>query len=400
MSKPKARKPRVLEAREPEPFRLTRVALQNYRSIVSCRVELGPLTALVGPNGAGKSNFLDALRFTGEALRLGVDAALDARGGLRSLARASHGHPLRLVVRLDFRVGARRGSYAFAFDRGVRGAARVAREECIVGDDHFDVRGGDVVRFSHSHAPRATTDGLYLTTASGFRPFDEVHAALRRLAIYHLNPDAMRSPLGRDPGALLLRDGSNVAAILRSLPERDAARVTEYLGVIVPGLCGVRAESIGGFDVLGFEQVLGGETFRFDARQMSDGTLRALGILIALFQPGAGPLIGIEEPELAVHPGALDALLEAMRAASESRQIVLTSHSPELLGDKHWSDDQIRVVELVDGATTIGAVDEHVRKVLRDRLFTPGELLVAGQLLPARPKRSVSRRPMFTGDDV
>ena len=63
---------------------ITRVRLRNYKSVAACDVELAPLTLLVGPNGSGKSNFLDALRFTAQALRFSLDHALRDRGGIRS----------------------------------------------------------------------------------------------------------------------------------------------------------------------------------------------------------------------------------------------------------------------------------------------------------------------------
>ena len=62
---------------------LTRVVLENYKSIAHGDVRLGPLNYLVGPNGAGKSNFLDALRFVADALTHSVEQALCARGGRR-----------------------------------------------------------------------------------------------------------------------------------------------------------------------------------------------------------------------------------------------------------------------------------------------------------------------------
>ena len=64
-----------------EPPTLTRVSLRNYKSIPSCQINMAPLTILVGSNGAGKSNFLDALRFTSQALRFSLDHALRERGG-------------------------------------------------------------------------------------------------------------------------------------------------------------------------------------------------------------------------------------------------------------------------------------------------------------------------------
>lgn len=91
-----------------------RVRLQNYKSIKACDVTLGPLAVLVGPNGSGKSNFLDALRFTTDALSTTLDNALRDRGGINEVRRRSGGHPNNFAVRLDFRLpSAGTGFYSF-----------------------------------------------------------------------------------------------------------------------------------------------------------------------------------------------------------------------------------------------------------------------------------------------
>ena len=86
------------------PF-LTRVVIENYKSISACDVRLGPLTFLVGPNGAGKSNFLDALRFVSDALETSFDHALSERGGLYWVRhRSGVTGALDFGIRLEFKL--------------------------------------------------------------------------------------------------------------------------------------------------------------------------------------------------------------------------------------------------------------------------------------------------------
>jgi len=123
------------------------------------------------------------------------------------------------------------------------------------------------------------------------------------------------------------------------------------------------------------------------AENMSDGTLRALGVLTALFQSVNGgakhvPLVGIEEPEVAVHPGAAGVLRDALRTAAEATQVIVTSHSPDLLEDKDVGDESILGVANVTGETKIGSLNEAGRSAIRDRLYTAGELLRLNQLTP------------------
>ena len=128
-------------------------------------------------------------------------------------------------------------------------------------------------------------------------------------------------------------------------------------------------------------------SLRFLANNMSDGTLRALGILVALFQGNQEaqkrvPLVGIEEPEIALHPGAVAVLLDGLRDAADRTQVIITTHSPDLLDDKHLDVESILAVEAHDGNTVIAPVDDASRSVVRDRLFTAGELLRSNQLQP------------------
>jgi len=87
-----------------------------------------PLTILVGSNGAGKSNFLDALRFTSQALRFSLDHALRERGGINEVRRRSRGHPNHFGIRLDFQLPESSGWYAF--EVGAKPQARyIVRKE-------------------------------------------------------------------------------------------------------------------------------------------------------------------------------------------------------------------------------------------------------------------------------
>ena len=93
-------------------------------------------------------------------------------------------------------------------------------------------------------------------------------------------------------------------------------------------------------------------------------------------------LVGIEEPEIALHPGAVAVLLDGLRDAAHRTQVIVTTHSPDLLEDKHLDVESILAVEAHGGNTAIAPVDEVGRSVVRDKLFTIGELLRIDQLQP------------------
>ena len=240
--------------------------------------------------------------------------------------------------------------------------------------------------------PPASGDRLYLVAAAGLPDFRPLYDALSHMGFYNLNPDEIRDLQPPDPGEVLRRDGGNLASVLGLMARDDEQthkRVVEFLSKVVPGVTNVYVKHVGIKETLEFRQQMGinRSLWRFLAENMSDGTLRALGVLMALFQASMGggkrvPLVGIEEPEAAVHPGAAGVLRDALQAASAVTQVLVTSHSPDLIDDKSVGHDKILAVENVNGETKIGPVDEAGRSAIRDRLYTAGELLRQNQLTP------------------
>ena len=102
------------------------------------------------------------------------------------------------------------------------------------------------------------------------------------------------------------------------------------------------------------------------------------------------PLVGIEEPELALHPAAVGVLIDSLRDASRVTQVLVTSHSPDLLDNPQLDGDAILAVVADAGTTTIGSLDETGRSALHDRLYTAGELLRLNQLAPDPAAKKLS----------
>ena len=135
---------------------------------------------------------------------------------------------------------------------------------------------------------------------------------------------------------------------------------------------------------------------RFFAGNISDGALRALGVLVALFQSKGDPmhrrhLVGIEEPESVLHPVAASVLFDSLTDASQLAHVVVTSHSADLLDNDTIPESTILAVLSEQAETRIGPLDEAGRSALRDHLFTAGELLRMDQLRPD-PQRSAPRQ--------
>ena len=380
-----------------DPF-IKRVTIRNYKSIAACRVELGPLMFLVGPNGSGKSNFLDALRFVADALRISLDFALRDRGSIKEVRRRSGGHPTHFSLRLDFGLpSGQDGHYAFRVGAKPAGGFEVQIEECRIRtvmrpDAYFRIDRGTVADASFSPHPAALPDRLFLVAASGIPEFRPIFDGLSAIEVYNFNPGAIGGMQSPDPGDILRRDGGNAASVWQRLPEEIRDLIVSDIGRIAPGIAGIDYRALGSRETVEFRQAVHGQDhpWRFQADSMSDGTLRAFGVLLALYQGSVAsehlrrPLtVGMEEPETALHPAAARILLGALRDGSRRCQVLVTSHSPDLLDDPDILSDSLLAVENHEGATRIGPIDDAGIEMMKERLFTPGELLRQSQLTPA-----------------
>jgi predicted ATPase len=388
---------------------ITRVVLENYKSIAFCDVKLGPLSILVGPNGAGKSNFLDALRFLSEAMNISIAKSFDRRGGFGRVIRRADPASTHMGFRVEFiTADGTPGHYSVRLRKDETEGCINEKEHCVVGvgsDNSYLVVEGVA-----NPGPELGRGSLYLPIAANPR-FGSVSKLLGGFRFYNLNPEELVQQVSdavsnRD----LSDDGSNLANVVnylsvRKLLEPDASsvldRIVQYLQVVNPQIAAVDTLAFGGSRNLRF--FLTGSADAFYPRQMSDGTLRSLAVLVALFQPSPmNPvsLVGLEEPETALHPAAAGVLFDAMREASASVQVLATTHSADLLDKKEIDTDAILSVELIDGTTRIGHLDHTGRQALKQQMYTPGELMRMNYLRPESsrvPDESEIESELFKG---
>jgi predicted ATPase len=376
------------------PF-LRRVTISNYKSIGKCDVHLGPFTVLVGRNGAGKSNFLDALRFVADGLQTTLEQAIRSRGGIDMVRRKSTGHPRNFAVGLEVELSENQiARYEFGVKAKERGGFAIRDEFAeIVGGQkgRFKIRDGQLVEAPQENMVAASTDRLYLVQASGYPAFRTLYERLASMGFYNLNPQAMKELQSPDAGELLQREGGNIASVIARLARDQPAimqRIQEYLATIVPNIAEVERAELGPRETLQFKQKMAGaqNPWKFYAANMSDGTLRSLGNLVAVTQlanqRAPVSLVGLEEPETALHPAAISALMDALREAAVHTQIVVTTHSPDLLDEVDLDRETVLAVVAEEGKTRIAPIDEASRKAIENHLYTPGEMLRLDQLGP------------------
>ena len=415
---------------DPSPF-LRRVRIANFTSMQDVDVTLGPLTILVGLNAAGKSNFLDALRFVSEVLTGSLAQAVAARGGIAAVWRqgVQEQATMRLTINLDVMVEAKDPAHRagpsswqavnYGFDLRVTsdgdhgrmpvvdrewchlGAGSLADGAAWIGDDGesdpvyptgFVVERGRVLRApDYLHGPVAGPGRLLLPAAARWLPFAPVHAALSSMSFHAVSPTVMRQVEVRSGQRRLGPSGERLGEVLGHLARQSPttkARIDDYVAAIVPGAVGVDEYVLGRRSAVRLRMVDPGTgaTREFDPESMSDGTLSAAGTLAALFQPdslnGSIPLVGVEEPELGLHPTAAGVLLDALTEASEHVQVIAATQSADLLDREDFQADWARVVRMRDGVTTVDPVDEGSRAAVAANLATLGDLLRSNQLTP------------------
>ena len=373
--------------------------LARFRSLPSVTVELDNPTFLVGENGTGKSNVADAFAFLAEAMASPLPAVFERRGGIDAVGHRSsaRGRPSALeihVVLENLDDETKRATYEFKLRSLKRYEFEVVRERCVVegrdGSRNFLARDGTIFRSSMSVLdPVLKADALALPLAGGDRRFAMVLQFLSEMCVYRIESAALREIRNPDAGSRLRSDGSNAASVLRRIEREspgDWQTIRELLESIVPGTIGVDSKKHGDKLSLEFtQQWPESKRVRFKAYNMSDGTLRALGLLAAVFQRPAPSVLVIEEPEATMHPGALGTILDLLRHAGRFMQVVVTTHSPDILDAKWIEDRHLRIVGWETGATSVSPVSDASRGVLRDRLMGAGELMRSNALTAAEP---------------
>jgi predicted ATPase len=370
--------------------------IQNYKSLASTVVNLRRFTVLVGVNGAGKSNFIDALRFINECLVGTISLPIQNRGGIGAVRRKSRGHPRSFGFRLGIELESEKyADFSFEIAPEPRGAFEVKRERCAIRsfmgrEDSYEIEHGKFIQEVKGIRAKIEPDRLALPLLSATEEFHPVYDYLINMRFYSLALDKIRGLQEADSGEVLKRDGSNAAAVLREIMKRkpnEYNQVCQLLSKVVPGTSSAEYVQIGQKETIRFKQEVEGDDapWAFDSVSMSDGTLRVLGILLSVFQVSTPSLIAIEEPEASIHPAALDVLVDILKAGTHhATQIIITTHSPDLIDNRNIDNDEILVVESIRGKTTIAPIGLIPREMIKNHLYTPGEMLRSGELEPDR----------------
>ncbi len=380
--------------------------LKGFRSVRAGQIVFDNPTFLVGRNGSGKSNIADAFAFLAEAMTLPLQEVIDRRGGIESVLTKNSETNLGIAVDLDlpeaaktlttnWMVGPVSAHYAFEAKALPDYKLEIIREQSVItlanGTKQWFNREqntltANVDPLTGLNSGWLVSSNLAMPLINNLFPFHLVGRILQAMRVYAIEPAKLRDMQDPDSGTSLRSDGANAAsvfeAIERGSPE-DVQRIGEFLSAIVPNTKIVDIVQHGKKLALEFTQEWdGAKKLDFEAFSMSDGTLRAFGLLLAVFQRTTPSLIVVEEPEASLHPAATGVILDVLRQASQKMQVVVSTHSPEILDAKWIEDKHLRVVHWEKGVTSISRVSEMSRKALQDHLMQAGELMRSEALEP------------------
>jgi len=346
---------------------IERLQVRAFKGLREFDIRPGRVNLLIGANGTGKTNFTDLIEFISKICPMGLSGALKSFGGLAQVRTRlpGVGTPYKFKITLtlgeDPYRGIQRAYYHFTLAQS--NEVKVQKEvlDAVVykrspgrplkpGFPRFDQDQPIELSF-HREGTQVIEQSAYLESILSPEFDDEqelVLAAYGRLGelrtlsdylaswrVYNIVAGiAKRSTGGSD--VELARDGANIVPYVARMLEKKQmrARLLSDLQEAVPYIQDIRPDRVLTFQTLRFKEWDGIE---FQMPEMSDGTIRLLGLLAVLRQPVPPAVIVIEEPENAMHMYAIAYLLSVVRRVAMAKQfasqVFLTSHSPAVVDE-------------------------------------------------------------------
>ena len=350
--------------------RLDRLDIRGFKSIRALDgFEPRALNVLIGPNGAGKSNFIDLFHMLARMAEGHLQIYVAEQDGPDSLMFGGRKRTERIEAEFTF------GANGYRFE------LMPAGRRLVFSNETTRVFGSDSEMHSHSLGsghPESNLQAAEEVGADRLAPY--VRKAIAGWRVYHFHDTSTTAPFRQAHSLrnnfILKPDGGNLGAFLRRLRERysDSHRqIVETVRLAAPffGDFVYRKEIGDSIELEWFhaddpDTVLG-------PRQLSDGTLRFICLSTLLLQPVElqPELILIDEPELGLHPAALTLLAEMLQHAGDSRQVIASTQSADLVSELEPED--VVVVDRREGASTFTRLDrDDLREWLEE--YALGEL--------------------------
>ena len=342
---------------------LSRLIIKGFKSIRECDLELSSLNVLIGPNGVGKSNLIGFFRMIQQILAQNLQVYVSKQGGPDALLHFGRKTTEKLSAELYFG----NNGYKFTLEPTQDNRMMFASEALW-----WNVTGDRVVGRGHFES---TVEREYS------RIKDYALAAMKSWRVYHFHDTsdtALVKGIQQIHDSEYLRpDARNLAAFLLRLsvqyPE-SYERIVKLVRMIAPFFGDFRLKPTpGNQDTIELQWTEKGEDIPFKAHQLSDGTLRFICLATLLLQPALlqPETIWIVEPELGLHPYAIQLVAALIRSASKSRQLIISTQSADFLSE--FVPEDVIVTERSGGSSIFTRLDSDQLKLWLEK-YTLGEL--------------------------
>ena len=343
---------------------ITRVQLLNWKNFREIDVKLGERCFIVGANASGKSNFIDALRFLRDIAKQsgGLQEAVESRGGItkiRCLAARVHTEVSITVELGEIEASESTWKYHLSFQHtggGIRkNQVKIISEQVWAGQKlilNRPIASEDEETLKFTHLEQITAN----------KKFREIQSFFENIEYLNVVPQLVRES-GRSYSQVSKEDyyGRNFLEKLSkyNVTKRNAyfRRINEVLKVAVPQLKELNyiTDDMGVPHLEAKYQHWRPNGGKQQEQQFSDGTLRLIGFLFALLDFNS--VILLEEPEINLHTEIIRQLPEFIskiqRSRKPPRQVIITTHSYEMLAGEGVGADEVLVLKTSSEGTTI-----------------------------------------------
>ncbi|NBV06018.1 MAG: DUF2813 domain-containing protein [Proteobacteria bacterium] len=354
---------------------LTRIKISGYKSIKECDLEIGKTNILIGANGAGKSNFIgflkmvNAMLYKPDNVKTYFQLAIALSGGPDALLRYGRKVTEQINGELYF------GNNGYKFELcPTQNNKMVFAKECAywnIGGDYSCGSGHEESKIEEHES----NNGVYKYAFNAMRAWQPYHFHDTGIKAAVKQPSYLRDD------KFLRLDASNLASFLMSLNKKHKKsydKIVEVVRLVVPFFGNFTFSSLGENIILNwFER---GKDFPMSIHALSDGTLRFICLAIVFLQPEEfqPETIIIDEPELGLHPYALNILAELIKASK--KQVIAATQSSNLISQFDPEDliiadrknDETAFRRLPDKSEEGGLSKEDLDRWLEE--YTLGEL--------------------------